>query len=203
MTVTKVLVIDDDTGLLTLMKTRLLAAGYEVSLAVSGDEAIRLVEQETFQVAILDLKLDGMDGIVVMQKLLQIQPSLPVIILTAHASFSGAVEATKKGAYDYLTKPFEAKALLHSIEKALEVGQLKDEVNRLRLLIKDRYNFDNIVASSQKNTICARSSRPSCRDRLDHLPVRRERNREGVDSQNSPSCRLTLEFRGHQLWGDP
>lgn len=150
MTAARILVIDDDTGLLTLMKTRLSAAGYAVSLAASGDEAISLAQQETFHVAILDLKLGGMDGVAVMQTLLQIQPSLPVIILTAYASFSSAVDATKKGAYDYLTKPFEAKALLHSIDKALEVGQLKDEVNRLRLLIKDRYNFDNIIASSQK-----------------------------------------------------
>jgi len=150
MTAARVLVIDDDTGLLTLMKTRLSAAGYAVSLAASGDEAISLAQQETFQVAILDLKLGGMDGIAVMQGLLQIQPSLPVIILTAYASFSSAVDATKKGAYDYLTKPFEAKALLHSIAKALEVGQLKNEVHRLRLLIKDRYNFDNIIAASQK-----------------------------------------------------
>ncbi|MGA7877424.1 MAG: sigma-54 dependent transcriptional regulator [Desulfoferrobacter sp.] len=146
----KILVVDDDTGLLTLMKTRLAAAGYDVSLAGEGDEAIGLAQQKVFDVAVLDLKLEGTDGISLMERLVQIQPSLPVIILTAYASIASAVEATKKGAYDYLTKPFEAKSLLHSIEKALEVGRLRVELDRLRSLIKERFDFENIIASSEK-----------------------------------------------------
>jgi len=146
----KILVVDDDTGLLTLMKTRLAAAGYDVILAGEGDEAIGLAQQKVFDVAVLDLKLEGTDGISLMERLLQIQPSLPVIILTAYATIASAVEATKKGAYDYLTKPFEAKSLLHSIEKALEVGRLRVELDRLRSLIKERFDFENIIASSDK-----------------------------------------------------
>lgn len=150
MTKQRILVVDDDTGLLTLMKTRLEAAGYDVTLASTEEEAIGLAQQEVYQVAILDLKLEGTDGISLMERLLQIQPALPVIILTAYATISSAVEATKRGAYDYLAKPFEAKALLHSIDKALEVGRLRVEVNRLRSLVQERYQFDNIIASSDK-----------------------------------------------------
>ena len=146
----KILVVDDDSGLLTLMKTRLEGAGYEVCLAGESEEAVSLARQKVFDVAILDLKLEGTDGISLMESLLQIQPSLPVIILTAFASIASAVEATKKGAYDYLTKPFEAKSLLHSIEKALEVGRLRGELNRLRSLVKERFDFENIISSSEK-----------------------------------------------------
>ena len=146
----KILVLDDDAGLLTLMKARLEAAGYEVTLADKADDAINFVQQQVYHAAILDLKLDGADGLSVMEKLMHIQPTLPAIILTAYATIPSAVEATKKGAYDYLAKPFEAKALLHSIEKALEVGRLRREVSRLRTLVEERYQFDNIIASSEK-----------------------------------------------------
>jgi two-component system, NtrC family, response regulator GlrR len=73
-----------------------------------------------------------------------------VIILTAHGSIASAVEATKKGAYDYLTKPFDPKDLLHRIEKAPELRRLRGEVKQLRTLVRERYHPDNIVASSEK-----------------------------------------------------
>jgi two-component system, NtrC family, response regulator GlrR len=146
----KILVVDDDRGLLTLMKARLEAAGYEVALTGGGNEALALAREETFNVAIVDLKMEEMDGIALLERLLKIQPNLPVIILTAYGTIAGAVEATKKGAYDFLTKPFDAKDLLYRLQKAMEVRRLKVEVDRLRTLVRDRYHFDNIVASSEK-----------------------------------------------------
>jgi two-component system, NtrC family, response regulator GlrR len=146
----KVLVVDDDRGLLTLMKARLEAKGYQVSLAGGGEDALARAQAEIFSVAIVDLKMDGMDGITLLGRLLQIQPYLPVIMLTAYGTLSSAVEATKKGAYDFLAKPFDAKDLLYRLEKALEVGRLKVEVDRLRSLVHERYNFENIIASSEK-----------------------------------------------------
>ena len=144
----KILAVDDDPGLLTLMKARLEAAQHEVTVASGGEEALACACENIFSAAILDLRLDDMDGIDLMEQLLKIQPSLPVIILTAYGTISREVEATKKGAYDFLTKPFEAKDLLHRLEKALEVGRLKVEVDRLRLMVDKRY--DNIIASSPK-----------------------------------------------------
>jgi two-component system response regulator GlrR len=146
----KILVVDDDQGLLTLMKTRLEAAGYSVDLAEGGEQALSLASGEIYNVAILDLKMEGVDGITLMEKLLHLQPYLPVIILTAYGTIAKAVEATKKGAYDFLTKPFEAKDLLDRLRKALELGKLKVEVERLRSLLGERYHFNNIVATSQK-----------------------------------------------------
>jgi two-component system, NtrC family, response regulator GlrR len=146
----KILVVDDDAGLRTLMKVRLEAAGYTVTLAEGGVEALARATEEVYELAIVDLKMEGMDGITLLGKLLGIHPTLPVIILTAHGTIASAVEATKKGAYDYVTKPFEPKDLLHRLEKALEVRRLKGEVERLRSLLQERYHFDNIIASSEK-----------------------------------------------------
>ena len=146
----KILAVDDDPGLLTLMKARLEAAQYQVTVAAGGEGALVSVSENIFSAAILDLKLGDMDGIVLMEQMLKIQPYLPVIILTAYGTIERAVEATKKGAYDFLTKPFEAKDLLYRLEKALEVGRLKIEVDRLRHMVKQRYRFDSIIASSSK-----------------------------------------------------
>jgi two-component system response regulator GlrR len=146
----KILVVDDDQGLLTLMKVRLQAVGYRVTLAGEGEEALLRSQEAAYDLAILDLKLAGMDGMTLLQHLLHLHPRLPVIILTAHGTIASAVEATKKGAYDYLTKPFDPKDFLHRIEKALEVRRLQGEVARLRTLVQDRYHFDNIVAVSDK-----------------------------------------------------
>lgn len=146
----KVLVVDDDRGLRTLMKTRLEATGYQVALAGGGDEALSLALEEIYSAAILDLKMDGLDGISLMERLLRLQPHLPVIILTAYGTIATAVDATKKGAYDFLTKPFEAKDLLDRLRKALEVGKLKAEVDRLRVLLGEKYHFDNIIATSRR-----------------------------------------------------
>ncbi len=146
----KILAVDDDSGLLTLMKARLESARYQVTVASGGEEALAHASENVFSAAILDFKMEDMNGIVLLEQLLKIQPYLPVIILTAYGTIERAVEATKKGAYDFLTKPFEAKDLLYRLEKALEVGRLKVEVERLRYMVKQRYQFDNIIDSSAK-----------------------------------------------------
>ena len=146
----KILVVDDDQGLLTFMKVRLQAVGYRVTLAGKGEEALSQAQEEPYDLAIIDLKMAGMDGMTLLQHLLRLHPALPVIILTAHGTIASAVEATQKGAYDYLTKPFDPKDLLHRIEKTLEVRRLKGEVEQLRTLVQERYHFDNIIAASDK-----------------------------------------------------
>jgi two-component system response regulator GlrR len=146
----RILVVDDDPGLLKLMKARLEGAGFQPTLVEAGEEAVALAEQQLFDLAILDLKMEGLNGIQLMEELLRVQPFLPVIILTAYGTISEAVEATKKGAYDFLTKPFDAKDLLYRLGKALELGKLKVEVGRLRSLVKERFHFDSIITASDK-----------------------------------------------------
>jgi two-component system, NtrC family, response regulator GlrR len=146
----RILVVDDDQGLLTLLKVRLEAAGYKAIVAEGAEQALSRELDDPYDMAIIDLKLNGINGITLLEKLLRLHPHLPVIILTAHGTIASAVEATKKGAYDYLTKPFDPKDLLHRIEKALEVRRLRGEVEQLRTLVRERYHPDNIVASSDK-----------------------------------------------------
>lgn len=149
----KILVVDDDQSLLNLLKLRLEPAGYSVTLAETGAEALEALTAKTdevYDLAIVDLRIGEEDGIALMEQMLRLQPALSVMIATAHATIDSAVEATKKGAYDYLTKPFEPTDFLHRIEKALEVRQLKGEIARLRTVVQERYQFDNVVAHSEK-----------------------------------------------------
>jgi two-component system response regulator GlrR len=146
----KILVVDDDQGLLTLMKVRLQTAGYRVTPAEEGEEALSRVQEGFYDLAILDLKLGEMDGMTLLQHLRHLHPTLPVIILTAHGTIASAVEATKKGAYDYLTKPFDSKDLLHRIATALETRRQSVETVQLRPLGQDRYPFKDIVVASDK-----------------------------------------------------
>jgi two-component system response regulator GlrR len=146
----KILVVDDDPGLLMLMRMRLEATGYQVIPAEGGKEALTRAQEEACDLALVDLKMVDIDGITLLQELLRLHPGLPVIILTAHGTIASAVEATKKGAYDYLTKPFDPPDLLHRIEKALEVRRLQGEVQSLRSMIQERYHYENILASSDK-----------------------------------------------------
>ena len=146
----RILVVDDDQGLLHLLKMRLTAMGFAVSTCVSGEEAIAAARREVFDLAITDLHLPGLDGLAVMEELLLTHPNLPILILTAHGSIPNAVEAMQKGAYGYLTKPFDDKELTVYIEKALGQQRMSREIQRLKLLVKELYGLENVVARSPK-----------------------------------------------------
>jgi two-component system response regulator GlrR len=146
----KVLVVDDDRNLLDLLKMRLESANYEVVTALSEEDAIKAVKSQVVDLSIVDLQLAHQDGISLMEEFHLILPDIPVIILTAYGSIESAVEAMKKGAYSYLTKPFEPQDLLLQIERALENRRLNVEIKRLKGLLEERYDFTNIVARSEK-----------------------------------------------------
>ena len=118
----QVLVVDDDPGLLRLMQLRLEAAGYGATLADSGERALAQLAVSRPQVVVTDLQMGGMDGITLFEAIRADNPALPVIILTAHGTIPDAVSAVKGGVFGYLTKPFDAKALLVEIERALAVS---------------------------------------------------------------------------------
>jgi two-component system response regulator GlrR len=120
----RVLLVDDDTSLLRLLSMRLGAAGYQVDAVENGAQA--LTRLATFQphLIVTDLRMDGMDGMTLYDTVHQRNPTLPVIILTAHGTIPDAVDATQRGVFGYLTKPFDSKILLQNIARALRlVGQ--------------------------------------------------------------------------------
>lgn len=145
----KVLVVDDDETILKLIKMRLEVEGYVVGTAPSAEAALELARAETFDVALLDYKLTDKNGIALMTDLFQLNPEMPVIILTAYGTIKGAVEAMKKGAYGYIAKPFDYDELLLQIRNCSEKSGLSKEVKRLRNLVEERYGFENIIGKSE------------------------------------------------------
>jgi two-component system, NtrC family, response regulator GlrR len=146
----KLLVVDDDRNLLEIIKMRLESLEYEVTAVRDEEEAKKAVTSQTFDLAVIDLQLMNQDGISLMEEIHLLSPGMPAIILTAHGSIESAVEAMKRGAYMYLTKPFDARELTLHLDRALENRRLSSEVNRLKELLSDRYDFKNIVARSAK-----------------------------------------------------
>jgi two-component system, NtrC family, response regulator GlrR len=144
----KLLVVDDDRNLLKIITMRLESLNYEVTAAQNEEEAKRAVATQTFDLAVIDLQLVHQDGISLMEEFHTTNPGMPAIILTAHGSIESAVEAMKRGAYTYLTKPFDARELALQVERALENRRLTSEVSRLQGLLSERYDFANIVARS-------------------------------------------------------
>ncbi|MGZ8467015.1 MAG: sigma-54-dependent transcriptional regulator [Candidatus Binatia bacterium] len=146
----KILVVDDDRNLLELVRTRLEAVKYDVVTAVTGDEAKKALNGDSIDLSIVDLKLADQDGMSLMGELHAINPALPVIILTGYGSIESAVEAIKGGAYGYLTKPIDPRELQLQIARALENRRLASENVRLKELLKEKFDFPNIVAKSDK-----------------------------------------------------
>ncbi|MBW1748447.1 MAG: sigma-54-dependent Fis family transcriptional regulator [Deltaproteobacteria bacterium] len=146
----KILVVDDDRNILHVIQLRLVSGGYHVTMTTGPEEALKLAENEPFDLALIDLKLNGQDGIQLMENIYRINPNIPVIILTAYGTIKSAVNAMKKGAYGYLTKPFDGHELLIQINNCLEKSRLSTEVKRLRNLVKEMYGFDNIIGKSEK-----------------------------------------------------
>jgi two-component system response regulator GlrR len=118
----RILVVDDDPDLRDLIGMRLAAAGYIVALAASGEEALASFAAERPRVVITDLRMDGMDGHALFERLHALAPSLPVIILTAHGTIPDAVAATQRGVFGFLTKPFDGKELLARVADAVALS---------------------------------------------------------------------------------
>ena len=116
----KILIVDDDSNLLEIIKMRLESADYEVVTALEEEDALKAVREQAFDMSIIDLHLAKRNGISVMEDVHKIIPDIPVIILTAYGTTESAVEAMKKGACNYLTKPFDPGELLFQINKAIE-----------------------------------------------------------------------------------
>jgi two-component system, NtrC family, response regulator GlrR len=145
-----ILVVDDDQNLIELIGLKLQSEGYEVTSASNGVDALQAARQNLFDLCVLDLRLHDQDGISLMRELHRINPDMRVIILTGYGSVESAVQAMQEGAYSYLTKPFNTQELLLQISRALENRRLNTEIQRLRGLLEQAYDFPNVIAKSVK-----------------------------------------------------
>jgi two-component system response regulator GlrR len=144
----QLLIIDDDQGLLKLLTMRLTAMGFAVTACHDAATALEEARRQRFDLVITDLRLAEGDGLAIMEEVRALHPDLPVLILTAHGSIPSAVEAMRKGAVGYLTKPFEDKDLAVWIDKALAAPRMSREIQRLRQLVSELYGLEHVAARS-------------------------------------------------------
>ena len=146
----KILVIDDDTSLRRVLEYNLQEEDYEVQAASSGEEGLYLFGKFQPNLVITDMKMSGMDGLMVLKSIKDHSPETLVIIITAFGTVDVAVEAMKAGAYDYITKPFNREALKLTVKKALQFSGLADENKRLKSELSDKAEFRTIVGTSKE-----------------------------------------------------
>ena len=147
-----ILVVDDDQDMVSALCDILRQAGYRALSANSGHDALAIIERETPDVLISDLRMAGMSGHGLQAELKRIAPDLPVIMITAFGSIQTAVESMKLGAFDYVTKPFSNAELLLIVARALENRDLRQEVKRLRVELARNHGLQNIIATNPKMT---------------------------------------------------
>jgi two-component system, NtrC family, response regulator AtoC len=143
-----VLVADDDTVARDLLVEVLEREGYRVRAAGGGAEAIALAERELFDVALVDLRMPDADGLVVLERLVAREPPPAVLILTAFAAMDTAIEAIRRGAYDYLSKPFRLEEIKRAVRRTLEVQRLARDNQRYRRELRERFDADRLVGHS-------------------------------------------------------
>jgi two-component system response regulator HydG len=146
----RILVVDDEESHRIMLRAVLRDEGYEVAEATDGAEAVKAVEQQPFDLILLDLRMTTMDGIEALAEVRKISPLVPVLIMTAYASVKTAVEALKAGAFEYLTKPLDTDELKILMEKALEFYHLRTENMALKERLGDRFDFSKIIGRSPK-----------------------------------------------------
>ena len=143
-----ILVVDDDLAHRTMLRTLLASWGYEVSEADDGRAAIEAVHGQPFDLVLMDIRMIHVSGIEALEEIKAFNPAIPVILMTAYASVETAVEALKKGAYDYLTKPLDFDELKLAIARAMEHSRLKEENQLLRESLGLKFDRRNLIGRS-------------------------------------------------------
>ncbi len=126
------MVVDDELFVRELLLEFLSSEGYEVSLADSGEKAVKLMQSEPADVVLVDLKMPGIDGIETLRQIKKTAPNTLSIVMTGYPTIDSSIEALRCGAHDYVVKPFKLNDLKSSIERALEEHKLKDQTTRLK-----------------------------------------------------------------------
>jgi DNA-binding NtrC family response regulator len=145
-----ILIVEDEPKMRRLLELQLGDEGFRAQTVADAEAGLKLVSADPFDLVVTDLKLPGMSGVEFLQAVKRVNAALPVIIMTAHGTVESAVEAMKIGASDYVLKPFSLVELVLVIRKELASRQLRDENRTLREALGQRYQYDNIVARSEK-----------------------------------------------------
>ncbi len=145
-----ILVVDDEKNYLVVLEALLGSEGYEVVAAVDAKAAINTAREADLDLILTDMKMPGLSGMELLEKVKAMKPELPVIMMTAFGTIEMAVEAMRKGAYDYIQKPFENEQLKLTVRKALDNYRLIKENRLLTEALSDRFKFGNIIGKSKQ-----------------------------------------------------
>ncbi|MFQ5706194.1 MAG: sigma-54-dependent transcriptional regulator [bacterium] len=143
-----ILIIDDEPKMCKVLKFALEPEGYSVSTAENAEAGLEKFSQNTFDLVVTDLKMPGKDGLFVLGSVKKQKPQTEVILMTAYATAQNAVEAMKKGAYDYIIKPFEMDELKLKVRHIMEKRRLAEENVQLKQELKDKYSLENMIGQS-------------------------------------------------------
>jgi DNA-binding NtrC family response regulator len=145
----RILIVEDEVNIRSALQTIVEKMGHRVRSAATAEDALALLHESGYDLAITDLKMPGMDGIELLRRIKEAWPGTEVVVMTAYGSVETAVEAMRLGAYDYLTKPLDRNRLPVVIEKALERHYLSAENERLRDRLEARTRFEELVGESE------------------------------------------------------
>ncbi len=146
----KILVVDDEKSMREFLRIFLEKEGYEVRCFSDGRLAVESFKENAYDLAISDLRMEGMDGVTLLKELKDLDPHIPVLMITAYASIDTAIEAMKLGAYDYFTKPFKVNEIKIHIRRALERSLIYKENLLLKKDLKVKYGFAGLIGTSEK-----------------------------------------------------
>ena len=146
----RILIVEDEKSMRELLRMLLEGEGYDVISASDGLDGSSYIERDIFDLVITDIKMPGLDGFELLKKIKEISPETLVIMVTAFGTTESAIEAMKRGAYDYINKPFNIDELRIIVRKALEKKRLSEEISLLRQKVETTYALENIIGQSPK-----------------------------------------------------
>jgi DNA-binding NtrC family response regulator len=146
----RILIVDDEPDMQEVLTTLLNGEGYLVDAASSGKEGLARLEERLYDLIILDVMMPRMNGIETLIRIKEADPNQVVLMITAYASVENAIDAMKRGAFDYITRPFRNEEIILTIKRALEQKWLEEENRALRRLLRDKYRFQNIIGKNKK-----------------------------------------------------
>jgi two-component system, NtrC family, response regulator AtoC len=146
----RILIVEDEENLRFVVAETLKRSGYEVEEAGSAEEGLEKIERQSPDLVIMDIRLPGISGLEAMGRVKAIDPNLPILVVTAFGSKEVALEAVKKGAYDFFTKPFKLDEIEVVVNRALEKRRLQRELQELQARLAEKYRIDNIIGYSGK-----------------------------------------------------
>ncbi len=146
----RIIIAEDEKVQRDMLEGFLRGEGFAVDSVANGKEALKKLEEDSYDIALIDYKMPEMDGFVTLKEIKRLYPDLPVVIMTAYGTIETAVSCMKEGAIDYLTKPIQLEELLLIIQKVLERSNLIRENRDLKNRLKERYTFGNIIYASPK-----------------------------------------------------